>query len=248
MAFLDELGRNVLQRYLIGRRNIIKVGVLDQGIHPVMPDRTVREAEYGLGKATVIECAQRAFAVGVIQLSKQACSGCDLVFEIIPEQPRRSFSLAEIRLFRRIVAIFDGARDLHRVETVADVNSACDAICFGTRLHILQRTDIRVQPQVPALGRGKADTGCMSQPGHRIIVLIPLLEVDACAVRESCLDAGDQVAFTTPVAALSIVAALVFERVVQIHACAIGMQIVRADLSAEAEIAVRDFGIDTQAI
>ena len=66
MAFLNELGRNILQRYLIGRRNVIEIGVLDQGIHSVMLNRTIRKAEYGFGKSTVVENAQRAFAVGVI--------------------------------------------------------------------------------------------------------------------------------------------------------------------------------------
>ena len=86
------------------------------------------------------------------------------------------------------------------------------------------------------------------RPGHRRAVLVALLEEHAGAVRDARLHAGDEVAFGAASAAEAVVGALVLERVVQVHARAVRVQVVGAEAPALAEIAIGDFGIDPELV
>ena len=66
MTFLNELGGNILQRDLAGRRYVVEIGVLDQRIETVVLDRPVGVANHCFAEATVIERAEGAFTLRVI--------------------------------------------------------------------------------------------------------------------------------------------------------------------------------------
>ena len=88
----------------------------------------------------------------------------------------------------------------------------------------------------------------MRQTRRVVAVAVAFLEIDARAVGQPRLDAGDGVAFAAAHREQAVVGALVLERVVQVQRRAVVVQIVRAELAAGAEIAVRDLGVDLQAL
>src|SRR5688572_14898356 len=88
----------------------------------------------------------------------------------------------------------------------------------------------------------------MRETRRPIAVAVAFLEIDARAVRQARLDAGDGVALAAARREQAVVGALVLERVIQVQRRAVVVQIVRADLAAGAEIAVRDLGVDLQAL
>src|SRR6266478_3406574 len=113
VALLKELGRGGLQTHLTCGRDVIKVRVLDQGVQPVVPHRTVRVADHGLGVAAGIELAERAITNRVVQLADYAPVGRQLQLEIVTKQPCSRFGMRPVELFRVITAILDRARELH---------------------------------------------------------------------------------------------------------------------------------------
>src|SRR5207249_8898327 len=96
VALLKELGRGVLQSHLTRGRDVIKVRVLDQGVQPVVPDRTVRVADHGLGVAAGMELAERAITNRVVQLADYAPVGRQLQLEIVTKQPCSRFGMRPV--------------------------------------------------------------------------------------------------------------------------------------------------------
>jgi hypothetical protein len=90
--------------------------------------------------------------------------------------------------------------DLSRQVTLAELRARIGA-------------DFRIGAEVPAFVGRERHTRGMCQPRHHVRVLVSLLEINAAAVREAPLHAGDQVAAPAFQAA---VGALVLERVVEI--------------------------------
>src|SRR6185369_14985402 len=98
MALLNELGRGVLYRHLIRRRNVIEVRVLGKGAEPVELHRSVRVANDAFGVSAVIKFAERAGTDRVIQFADRAPIRRQLKLEIITEQPCRSFGVRRVEL------------------------------------------------------------------------------------------------------------------------------------------------------
>ncbi len=134
MAFLYEFRRDILQTELVCRRDVVKIGVLDERIETIVFDWTIGEAEYSLGKASVIEGSERAFALRVIQLAQESCTRIELVLEAVAEQSRGSLCPGQIQLLGIVIAILNAARKLQGVKTETDLNAAGETLCFRAGL------------------------------------------------------------------------------------------------------------------
>src|SRR6476660_6083345 len=99
VALLKELGRGVLQSHLTRGRHVIEVRVLDQSVQPVVPHRTVRVADHGLGVAASIKLPERAITDRVVELADYAPIWRQLELEVITEQPQTSLSTRLIEVF-----------------------------------------------------------------------------------------------------------------------------------------------------
>ncbi len=86
----------------------------------------------------------------------------------------------------------------------------------------------------------------MRQARNIVVVLVPLLRIDARGVGETRLYASDQVTLAAAGCTQAVVGALVLERVVQVEARPVGVNVVRADLAAGTEIAVGYLEIETE--
>src|SRR4029078_5162199 len=115
VALLKELGRGVLEAYLIRGRDIVEVRVLHQSVEPVVPHRTVSVADHGLGVAAGIKLPERAITDRVVELADYAPIGRQLELEVITEQPTTSLSKRLIELCLVIPAVFNRARVLHLI-------------------------------------------------------------------------------------------------------------------------------------
>src|SRR5260221_2179492 len=95
------------------RREVIEVRVLGQGAQPVVPHRTVRVADHGLGVTAVVELAKRVVTERVVQLADHAPVRFQLELEAVTEHPRGPLITRRVGLFRVIPAILDRARELY---------------------------------------------------------------------------------------------------------------------------------------
>src|SRR6266849_5970795 len=136
VALLKELGRGVLQSHLTCGRDVIEVRVLDQRVQPVVPYRTVRVADHGLGVAAGIELAERAITDRVVQLADKAPVGRQLQLEIVTKQPCSRFGMRQVELFRVIPAILDRAQELHLTHAVAHADTGRLAIGLGAGFRV----------------------------------------------------------------------------------------------------------------
>ena len=118
------------------------------------------------------------------------------------------------------------------------------ALRFGTGPRIFQSTGVGIETERPVLCRREADTRAMRQSCHGIVMLITLFQKYARAVGNPRLHAGDEVAFTAEPAARSVIVALILERVIHVHAGAIGVHVIRADPATPPKIAIRNLGVD----
>src|SRR5207244_6349220 len=211
---------------------------------PVMPHRTVRVADHGLGVAAAIEPAERAITDRVVQLADHAPVGRELELEVVAKQPQAPFGMSQVELFRVVPAILDRARELHLIQAVAHADSTRPAIGLGAGLRVAKPAELRASAEIPALFRHEVDSGGVREAGLRVAALVTLLEVDAGGVGEPSFLPRDQVA---PADSLAVVRALVFERIVQVEIGPIGIQEAGAELSAGPEVPVGSLPVDPEA-
>src|SRR2546428_5297453 len=227
-------------------RDVIEVRVLGQGVQPVVPHRTVRVADHGLGVAAGIELAERAITDRVVQFADYAPVGRQLQLEIVTKQPRSRVGMRPVELFRVIPAILDRARELYLIQPVAHAHPGRLAIGLGAGLRVAQLAELRVASQIPALFRREVDSSGVSKAAQGPPILVTLLDVDTGGVGEPRLRARNQVALAAA-KQLAVVRPLVFQRIVQVKTGALGIEKASADLSAESEVSVGGFPVDPEA-
>src|SRR5262249_517844 len=166
--------------------------------------------------------------------------------EIVPEQPGLQAGVAgRIGLLHLIVPIFDSARELDLVVTVADADAARLALRLRVGLAVDQRADLRVSPEVPASVGPERHAGRMCETRRRVDVLVALLDVHTAAVGQAFLHPRNQRPLTLEHAGLP---ELVLERVVEVQGRMIRDQVVGAELATRPEIALGRFRIDSQRV
>ncbi len=185
MALLDELRGDVGECDLVGGGHVVEVGVLHQGVQAVVVDRPVGVAQHRLGEAAVVEGAERAVAVRVVELAEQSPGRVHLVLEAVPEQPGGALGATEVRLFGVVEAVLDAGGELQCRGAEADLDGAGEALGLGAGLLVLQGADVGVEAEVPLLGGREADAGGVRQPGHGGAVLVAFLEEHAGGVRDA---------------------------------------------------------------
>ncbi len=244
MALLDEVRGGLGERYLIRGRYVVKVGVLHQRVEPVVTHRSVGIAEDGLGVAAGKEVAQRARAVGVVQLAHEAGAFVQLVLQGVPEQPRLAVGGGVVELLGVVRPVLDTAGELQAPGAEGDPDAGGFAVRLRARGKVFEGADVGVCPDVEAVRRREVDAGGVGQAIGRVAVAVAAFHVHAGAVGKPRLDAGDQVALAAPGGAQHGLGSLVVHGVVEVEAGALRVHVVGAQLATGAEIAGRELGVD----
>ncbi len=232
VALLDELGGRLRERNLIRGRDVVEVGVLHQRVQPVVPHRAVGVAEDGLGVAPGKEVAQRARAVCVVQLAHEAGAFVQLVPQRISQQPRLAVRGGVVELLGVIRPVLDPAGKLQAFGAEGNPDPGGLAVGLRARGQILKRPDVGVRADVETVRRREVDAGGVGQAVGRVAVPVAAFHVDAGTVRESGLDAGDQIALAAAGNAQHGLGSFVVHRVVEVEAGALGVHVRRAEPAA----------------
>ena len=246
MALLDEFTGNILATHLPRGRHIIEIGVLGHRIEAVVADRAQSVTEYGFCITAVKERTVGAFAVGIVEFAEQPRRRVQLELEAVAEQPGLTLVTREIELFDIVAAVFDATRELPATAVQCNLHAGGNPIGFRAGIRVLQRAQIGIEAERPFLIRREADTGRMGQSITVVAMLVAFLEEHAGTVGEARLEPRDEITFAALGIAHAEVGTFVLERIAEIHARAIGVEVVRAKPAAGAQVTIRDLCVDLQ--
>ena len=251
VALLDVLRGRAAQRHLPHRRHVVEVRVLHHRVESVVADRPIGVAEHGLGVFAVVKVAQRAVA-GRSEFnlpSKRDASGVICYRKLLRNSHVLRVARRQIQLLGFVVAVLDAARELQRFEAVSDAEAG--RACAPSRRRSAGRSACRCRcwrrGSSARVGAKLTPVACV-RPVSEFAVLIALLDDRRSCCPTSASSRRRPGCLRCRASKQPVVGALVLERVVQIHRRALGLQIARAELAAGAEVAVRDFGVDLQAL
>ena len=127
------------------------------------------------------------------------------------------------------------------------MDSGCFAFGLRAGLGIEQVAKFPAAAKSPALFCDEIDSGGVRKSALRRGGLITFLNIDAGAVAEPRLHAGDQAAPASAVDQLIVVGPLIFQPIVQVKTGPLGIEKAGADLSAGTKISVRRLTINPEA-